>query len=133
MPRRLDSGDMSTTWRVLVLVSLVLNGLLIVAVLALATRDTPSAADLKRVEHKTALAQDTANQALQFGVDSKNADQQFQPVADQLVDLISEQGHQHEQLQGLCDWAESVPPGSLQSTQLRGFRAAVCDVGAGTS
>jgi hypothetical protein len=124
---------MSTTWRVLVLVSLVLNGLLIVAVLALATRDTPSAADLKRVEHKTALAQDTANQALQFGVDSKNADQQFQPVADQLVDLISEQGHQHEQLQGLCDWAESVPPGSLQSTQLRGFRAAVCDVGAGTS
>ena len=124
---------MSTTWRVLVLVSLVLNGLLIVAVLALATRDTPSAADLKRVEHKTALAQDTANQALQFGVDSKNADQQFQPVADQLVDLISEQGHQHEQLQGLCDWAESVPPGSLQATQLRGFRAAVCDVGAGTS
>jgi len=124
---------MSTTWRVLVLVSLVLNGLLIVAVLALATRDTPSAADLKRVEHKTALAQDTANQALQFGVDSKNADQQCQPVADQLVDLISEQGHQHEQLQGLCDWAESVPPGSLQATQLRGFRAAVCDVGAGTS
>jgi hypothetical protein len=124
---------MSTTWRVLVLISLVVNGLLIVAVLALATRDTPSAADLKRVEHKTALAQDTANQALQFGVDSQNADQQFQPVADQLVDLISEQTHQHAQLQGLCDWAESVPPGSQQAKQLRGFKAAVCDVGIGNS
>jgi hypothetical protein len=124
---------MSTTWRVLVLISLVLNGVLIVAVLALATRDSPSAADLRRVEHKTAVAQDTANQALQFGVDSQNADQQFQPVADQLVDMISEQTHQQEQLQGICDWAESAPPGSRQAKQLRGLKAAVCDVGIGNS
>lgn len=122
---------MSTTWRVLVLISLVLNGMLVAAVFALATRDSPSTADMQRVEHKTALAQDTANQALQFGVNSHNADQQFQPVADQLVDIISEQTRQHDQLQGLCDWAESAPHGSQQEITLRGFQANVCDVGFG--
>ncbi len=121
---------MSTTWRVLVLISLVLNGMLVVAVFALATR-SPSAADMRRVEHKTALAQHTANQALQFGVDSHNADQQFQPVSDQLVDIIGEQIRQHGQLQGLCDWAESAPHGSQQEAVLRGFQASVCDVGFG--
>jgi hypothetical protein len=118
---------MSSTWKTLVIGSLVVNAVLVVAVIALAVHLSNS---VDASNQQAAQASRTADAALQQAVDAQNAAQPGAGVAEELPDVISEQGRVRSQLNALCAVLEGPypppPPKSQVAVLVRQLDAQVC-------
>jgi hypothetical protein len=119
-------------WRVLVVVSLVLNAVLVICVAVVLTRDTASPSTVADTARKADAASKTAVQALQLAVRQQDTSNSLQTIPDEIVGLTAEQGAVRSQLTALCAWASApFPPpkaGSELAKLLSQLDQQVCQV-----